>query len=35
MVLDPESANPPTNWSNFTQIQGSPRVFQFGFRYEF
>ena len=35
MVLDPEQASPPTNWSNFTAIQGSPRVFQFGFRYEF
>lgn len=34
-VLDPQSASPPTNWSNFTAIQGNPRVFQFGFRYEF
>jgi Carboxypeptidase regulatory-like domain len=35
VVLDPESATPPTNWSNFTAIQGTPRVLQFGFRYEF
>jgi len=35
VVLDPQSATPPTNWSNFTAIQGSPRVMQFGFRYEF
>jgi hypothetical protein len=35
VVLDPQSATPPTNWSNFTQIQGTPRVLQFGFRYEF
>ena len=27
--------NPPTNWSNFTQIQGAPRVFQIGARYSF
>lgn len=33
--LKPSSAKPPTNWSNFTAIQGSPRVMQFGFRYEF
>lgn len=35
VTLDPQTATPPTNWSNFTAIQGSPRVFQFGFRYEF
>ncbi|PWT96419.1 MAG: hypothetical protein C5B55_00030 [Blastocatellia bacterium] len=35
VVLDPQSATPPTNWSNFTAIQGTPRVMQFGFRYEF
>ncbi len=35
VTLDPQTATPPTNWSNFTGIQGSPRVFQFGFRYEF
>lgn len=27
--------NPPVNWGNFTQIQGSPRVFQVGARYSF
>ena len=27
--------NPPVNWSNFTQIQGNPRVFQIGARYSF
>jgi len=27
--------NPPTNWSNFTQIQGQPRVMQIGARYSF
>jgi hypothetical protein len=27
--------NPPTNWSNFTGIQGSPRVIQAGIRYSF
>jgi hypothetical protein len=27
--------NPPDNWSNFTQIQGSPRVMQIGARYSF
>jgi len=27
--------NPPDNWSNFTQIQGQPRVMQIGARYSF
>jgi hypothetical protein len=27
--------NPPTNWSNFTQTQGTPRVMQVGARYSF
>jgi hypothetical protein len=27
--------NPPDNWSNFVQIQGSPRVMQIGARYSF
>ncbi|MGB8474543.1 MAG: TonB-dependent receptor [Candidatus Acidiferrum sp.] len=27
--------NPPANWSNFTQIQGSPRVMQIGARFSF
>lgn len=35
VVLDPQTATPPSNWSNFTAIQGTPRVMQFGFRYEF
>jgi Carboxypeptidase regulatory-like domain len=35
LVVDPQTATPPTNWSNFTAIQGSPRVMQFGFRYDF
>jgi len=35
VVLDPQTASPPSNWSNFTAIQGTPRVMQFGFRYEF
>ena len=35
VVLDPSTATPPTNWSNFTGIQGTPRVMQFGFRYSF
>lgn len=35
IVLDPQTATPPPNWSNFTAIQGTPRVMQFGFRYEF
>lgn len=28
-------SNPPSNWSNFTQIQGSPRVMQVGARFVF
>ena len=35
VVVNPETATPPSVWSNFTAIQGSPRVMQFGFRYEF
>jgi hypothetical protein len=27
--------NPPSNWSNFTAIQGTPRVMQVGLRYSF
>jgi hypothetical protein len=27
--------NPPSNWSNFTAIQGAPRVMQVGLRYSF
>jgi hypothetical protein len=35
VALDPSTATPPPNWSNFIGIQGSPRVMQFGFRYSF
>jgi Carboxypeptidase regulatory-like domain len=36
ITLDPSTgATPPTNWSNFTGIQGQPREMQFGFRYTF
>jgi hypothetical protein len=35
ITLDPGSANPPANWTNFTGIQGKPREMQFGFRYQF
>jgi hypothetical protein len=36
IALDPfNGATPPTNWSNFTGIQGQPREMQFGFRYTF
>jgi hypothetical protein len=33
--LDPQSNKPPSDWWNFTGIQGSPRVIQFGVRYSF
>ncbi|MGI9034824.1 MAG: TonB-dependent receptor [Pyrinomonadaceae bacterium] len=32
---DPQANNPPSDWWNFTGIQGSPRVLQFGLRYSF
>ena len=37
VVRDPglRKANPPSNWSNFTAIQGAPRVMQVGLRYSF
>jgi len=37
VVRDPglRGANPPTNFSNFTNIQGSPRVMQVGLRFAF
>lgn len=37
VARDPElrNLNPPRNWSNFTQIQGQPRVFQVAARYSF
>ena len=28
-------SNPPSNWSNFTDIQGDPRVMQIGLRFSF
>ncbi len=35
-TVNPETAAPPSQWSNFiAPIQGSPRVMQFGFRFEF
>jgi len=30
-----QNSNAPTNWSNFSQIQGQPRVMQIGARYTF
>jgi len=33
--LDPAENDPPSNWSNFRAIQGSPRVMQFALRYSF
>ncbi|HEY6269852.1 MAG TPA: TonB-dependent receptor [Candidatus Acidoferrum sp.] len=37
VVRDPalRGSNPPRNWSNFTAIQGSPRVMQVGVRFSF
>ncbi|HLL14635.1 MAG TPA: TonB-dependent receptor [Pyrinomonadaceae bacterium] len=35
LVLDPQNDSPPSNWSNFSGIQGDRRVMQFGFRFEF
>ncbi len=31
----PRNLAPPTNWSNFTGIQGTPRVMQIGARFVF
>ncbi|MCS6804315.1 MAG: carboxypeptidase-like regulatory domain-containing protein [Acidobacteriota bacterium] len=33
--IDPHIGNPAPNFGNFVGIQGSPRVMQFAFRYEF
>jgi hypothetical protein len=33
--LDPQVDTPPSDWWNFTAIQGTPRVIQFGLRYSF
>ncbi len=37
VARDPKlrNLNPPSNWSNFTAIQGSPRVMQIALRYAF
>jgi hypothetical protein len=36
ITIDPsQGKTPPSNWSNFTGIQGLPREIQFGFRYSF
>jgi len=36
ITIDPfNGATPPSNWSNFTGIQGKPREMQFGVRYSF
>jgi hypothetical protein len=35
ITVDPSSANPPANWSNYTAIQGAPRQMQFGARLVF
>jgi hypothetical protein len=35
LSTDPEKGSAPTNWGNFTNIQGSPRVMQFAIRYDF
>jgi hypothetical protein len=35
ITLDPSTQLPPTEWSNFTGIQGTPRVMQFALRYSF
>ncbi len=36
ITIDPsQGKTPPTNWSNFTGIQGLPREIQFGARYSF
>ena len=33
--IDPQANTPPADWWNFTSIQGTPRVIQFGLRYSF
>jgi len=37
VVFDParRGALPPSNWSNFVQIQGQPRIMQIGARFSF
>lgn len=35
LTVNPSSANPPANWTNYTAIQGAPRQMQFGARLVF
>ncbi len=39
LAVDPDAAlnnlQPPPDWSNFTKIQGTPRVMQIGLRFSF
>ena len=35
LTVNPSSANPPANWTNYTAIQGAPRQMQFGARLTF
>ena len=35
LEVDPQINTPAADWWNFTNIQGSPRVMQFGIRYSF
>lgn len=35
LQIDPQANNPASDWWNFTSIQGTPRVIQFGLRYSF
>jgi len=35
LTVNPSSATPPANWSNYTAIQGAPRQMQFGARLTF
>jgi hypothetical protein len=35
LAQDPDLGTPPPVWGNFTGIQGSPRVMQFGLKYNF
>jgi hypothetical protein len=35
ITVDPSTANPPANWTNYTAIQGAPRQMQFGARLSF
>jgi len=38
-TVDPDAkllnVQPPSDWSNFTKIQGTPRVMQIGLRFSF